>query len=254
MKFSEARRVTRGQQQLKRPSLFADGYQLKELIFNLPEHTTKIAGSSHQPQPLVRHQFRPDIEGLRAIAVSLVVLDHIGFPFLRAGFIGVDVFFVLSGYLITGLLTKELAASGRVDLSRFYAQRVRRLLPAATFVLLIVCMTQTIVASPLAQSGVLKAALATILYSSNIYFAHLHLYYFTDAAAPSPLLHTWSLAVEEQFYLVWPIFILLLTRIAKDIRTRILIIAAITVISFIGSVWLTTWNPVLQNWPTHKLL
>jgi peptidoglycan/LPS O-acetylase OafA/YrhL len=253
MKFSEARRVTRGRQQLNRPSLFAYGNQPKGLIFNLPEHTAKIAGSSHRPQPLVC-RYRPDIEGLRAIAVSLVVLDHIGFPFLRAGFIGVDVFFVLSGYLITGLLTKELAASGRVDLSRFYAQRVRRLLPATTFVLVIVCMTQTIVASPLAQSGVLKAALATILYSSNIYFAHLHLYYFTDATAPSPLLHTWSLAVEEQFYLVWPIFILLLTRIAKDIRTRILIIAAITVISFIGSVWLTTWNPVLQNWPTHKLL
>lgn len=101
-------------------------------------------------------QFRPDIEGLRAIAVSLVVLHHSGFPFLRGGFIGVDVFFVLSGYLITGLLTKELAVSGRIQLFGFYARRVRRLLPSATAVVVIVCLIQAIVASPVAQFGVGK--------------------------------------------------------------------------------------------------
>jgi peptidoglycan/LPS O-acetylase OafA/YrhL len=190
-------------------------------------------------------QFRPDIEGLRAIAVSLVVLHHSGFPFLRGGFIGVDVFFVLSGYLITGLLTKELAVSGRIQLFGFYARRVRRLLPSATAVVVIVCLIQAIVASPVAQFGVLKSAVATILYSSNLYFAHIQSYYFADAAAPSPLLHTWSLAVEEQFYLVWPIFLLLLTRIVKDTKTRILVIAAIALLSFFGSAWLTARNPVM---------
>ena len=190
-------------------------------------------------------QFRPDIEGLRAIAVSLVVLHHAGSLFLQGGFIGVDVFFVLSGYLITGLLTKELAVSGTVNLPRFYARRVRRLLPAVTAVVLVVCLIQAIIASPVAQFGVLKAALATMLYSSNIYFAHNQLYYFAHVYAPSSLLHTWSLAVEEQFYLVWPIFLLLLARTVKNIRARILIIVAITVISFTASVWLTARNPVM---------
>jgi peptidoglycan/LPS O-acetylase OafA/YrhL len=189
-------------------------------------------------------QFRPDIEGLRAIAVLLVVLRHTGLSFLQGGYIGVDVFFVLSGYLITSLLTKELNTSGTINLSRFYARRVRRLLPASTLVVLFVCLIQSIIASPLAQFGVLKAGLATILYSSNIYFAHIQLYYFAQSYATSPLLHTWSLAVEEQFYFVWPIFLLVLTRLVENFRIRILVLIAITLVSFAGCVWLTALNPV----------
>jgi peptidoglycan/LPS O-acetylase OafA/YrhL len=108
-------------------------------------------------------QFRPDIEGLRAIAVSLVVLRHAGVSFQQGGFIGVDVFFVLSGYLITALLTKELNSSGTVNLSRFYARRVRRLLPASTLVVVIVCLIQSIAASPIAQFAVLEAKLLASL-------------------------------------------------------------------------------------------
>jgi len=189
-------------------------------------------------------QFRTDIEGLRAVAVLLVVLRHTGLSFLQGGFIGVDVFFVLSGYLITGLLTKELKSSGTINLSAFYARRVRRLLPASTLVVVFVCLIQSIIASPLTQFGVLKTALATLLYSSNIYFAHIQLYYFAESYATSPLLHTWSLAVEEQFYFVWPLFLMLLTRLVKKIRIRILILIALTLVSFIACVRLTALNPV----------
>ncbi len=190
-------------------------------------------------------QFRPDIEGLRAVAVCLVVLYHAGVPFLHGGFIGVDIFFVLSGYLITHLLTRELDSSGGINLSRFYARRVRRLLPAAGLVVIVVCLIQVIVASPIAQIEALKAALATILYCSNLYFAHIQLHYFSQGLTPSPLLHTWSLAVEEQIYFVWPIFLLLLTRMAGGAVIRIPVITAITAISFIGCVWLTSSNQVM---------
>jgi peptidoglycan/LPS O-acetylase OafA/YrhL len=222
--------------------LWKSNHQFDTENSKIVENPVIDLAKSNRPMDL---QFRPDIEGLRAIAVSLVVLHHSGFPFLRGGFIGVDVFFVLSGYLITSLLTKELAVSGRIQLLGFYARRVRRLLPSATAVVVIVCLIQAIVASPVAQFGVLKSAVATILYSSNLYFAHIQSYYFADADAPSPLLHTWSLAVEEQFYLVWPIFLLLLTRIVKDTKSRMLVIAAMALLSFFGSTWLTAGNPVM---------
>jgi peptidoglycan/LPS O-acetylase OafA/YrhL len=193
----------------------------------------------------VNIQFRPDIEGLRAVAVLFVVLYHAGAPFLQGGFIGVDIFFVVSGYLITRLLVKELNLTGGINLSRFYARRARRLLPALTLVVIVVCLIQVIAASPLAQVEVLKAALATILYSSNLYFARIELYYFLQGAGKQPLLHTWSLAVEEQFYLLWPLCLLLLEKLVRNDRSRICVIAAITVLSFIGCVWLTPWNQVM---------
>jgi peptidoglycan/LPS O-acetylase OafA/YrhL len=189
-------------------------------------------------------QFRPDIEGLRALAVCLVVLYHAGLPFLRGGFIGVDIFFVISGYLITSLLTKELSSSGTIDLSRFYGRRVRRLLPASVMVVVAVCLTEILIDSPISQIQVLKAALTTILYCSNLYFAHIQLHYFFHGMAPSPLLHTWSLAVEEQIYVIWPIFLLLLARTAKTTRMQTTIIVGVTALSFIGCIWLTATNQV----------
>jgi peptidoglycan/LPS O-acetylase OafA/YrhL len=184
-------------------------------------------------------RFRPDIEGLRALAVIFVVLYHAKAPFLRQGLIGVDIFFVLSGYLITGLLSTEMNSTGEIDLVRFYARRARRLLPAAVLVVLTICLAEAILASPLAQFNVLKAALATTLYSSNIYYAHAHVDYFSWNPGVSPFAHTWSLGVEEQFYLVWPILLLLLTRVSKSIKVRVAVVAAITLASFAGCVWLT---------------
>jgi len=207
-----------------------------------------VANLGAEPAKSNRHlniQFRPDIEGLRAVAVILVVLYHAGLPILQGGFIGVDIFFVVSGYLITSLLAKELNSSGGINLSRFYARRARRLLPALTLVVVIVCLIQAIISSPIEQFNVLKAALATILYSSNLYFARIQLYYFLQHSGEEPLLHTWSLAVEEQFYLAWPIFLLLLAKGVRSARIRILIVGATTIISFIGCVWLTAWNQVM---------
>jgi peptidoglycan/LPS O-acetylase OafA/YrhL len=193
----------------------------------------------------LRTTFRPDIEGLRAIAVCLVVLYHAGFPFLSGGFIGVDIFYVLSGYLITGLLAQELHSSGRINLLGFYARRVRRLLPALSVVVAVVCLVEIIFASPIAQIEVLKAALTTAFFCSNLYFSHVELNYFSHGLIQSPLLHTWSLAVEEQIYFVWPIFLLLLTKAVKSTPIRVLVITAITALSFAGCVWLTSRNQVL---------
>jgi peptidoglycan/LPS O-acetylase OafA/YrhL len=187
--------------------------------------------------------FRPDIEGMRALAITLVVFSHAGLPLFRSGFIGVDIFFVLSGYLITGLLLEEIQSTGRLDLARFYARRARRLLPAAMLLVLVVCVVEAIVVSPIIQFRVLKAALATVFYSSNIHFAHLDLKYFEQDSAINPLLHTWSLAVEEQFYLFWPILLLLLTRTGKRRKNVVIALAAMAAASFIFCVGLTRLNP-----------
>jgi peptidoglycan/LPS O-acetylase OafA/YrhL len=188
--------------------------------------------------------FRPDVEGLRALAIILVIVSHAGFSFLRSGFIGVDVFFVLSGYLITSLLIQEIGSTGRLNLVRFYARRARRLLPAAMLLVLVVCAVEAVVVSPYMQLRVLKAAAATIFYSSNLYFAHLGLHYFEQESATSPLLHTWSLAVEEQFYFIWPILLLALARVFKRRTAAILALTAIAAVSFAWCVRLTNIDPV----------
>ncbi len=192
-----------------------------------------------------RIPFRPDVEGLRALAVGLVIASHAGLPLLQGGFVGVDIFFVLSGYLITRLLTQEISSSGSVNFVRFYARRARRLLPAAITMVLGVCGAEAIVMNPLTQFSVLKAAFATLLYSSNLYYAFLNLQYFDQYSATNPLLHTWSLAVEEQFYLIWPVLLLLLARPTQSVRRLGIALAAIALVSFALCVWLTAVNPVL---------
>jgi peptidoglycan/LPS O-acetylase OafA/YrhL len=194
--------------------------------------------------------FRPDIEGLRALAVGLVIASHAGLPVLQGGFVGVDVFFVLSGYLITSLLMQEISSSGTLNVTRFYARRARRLLPAAITMVLVVCCAEAIIMNPVAQFNTLKAALATVLYSSNLYFAHLQLQYFFQHSETNPLLHTWSLAAEEQFYLIWPFLLLLLTRTFKSVRGRSAALAAISLASFVLCAWLTAKNSVLAFFET----
>ena len=160
-----------------------------------------------------KDSFRPDIEGLRGIAVVLVVLFHsslvVGIP---GGFIGVDVFFVISGFLITGLLLRERERSGRISLTAFYARRVRRLLPAAVVALACTLVASFIVLAPLDRASVALDAAAAALSVGNIRFAMAEGDYFASIASPSPLLHFWSLAVEEQFYFVWPALVLAASR------------------------------------------
>ncbi len=152
-------------------------------------------------------QFRPDIEGLRAVAILTVVLYHAGVPGLRGGFVGVDVFFVVSGFLITGLLVREVARTGTVGLASFYAARARRLLPAAAVVLVATSVAAAVLLPPLQARNVLGDTVAAALYLGNYRFAIEGTDYLADTA-PSPLQHYWSLGVEEQFYLVWPALIL----------------------------------------------
>ena len=162
--------------------------------------------------PVTREDaFRPDIEGLRGVAVLLVVLFHAGLP-VNGGFVGVDVFFVISGYLITGLLLREHRRSGRVSLARFYARRIRRLLPAAAVVILVTLPIAFLVIGPLDRPGVMADGASAALSVANVRFALAEGDYFTSITQPSPFLHFWSLSVEEQFYLVWPALLFLVAR------------------------------------------
>jgi peptidoglycan/LPS O-acetylase OafA/YrhL len=195
-----------------------------------------------------RPGFRPDIEGLRAVAILLVAGYHAGVPGLDGGYIGVDVFFVLSGYLITGLLVRELEAKGRVDLSRFYARRARRLLPAAALVLAVTVLAGRLFLSPVEMRELGSTALATSLYVSNIHFMRNATDYLAAAAHDNPLLHTWSLAVEEQFYFVWPLLVTagyVISRRRAGRGPLIVLLGGVGLLSLIGSLWFTQR---LQPW------
>lgn len=157
-------------------------------------------------------QFRPDVEGLRAIAILLVVAAHARVPGLDGGFVGVDVFFVLSGFLITGLLVNELQTTRRVDLPGFYARRIRRLLPALIATLAVTGVAAAVLLAPLEQHSQVRGFSAAALWLSNFHFALSDLDYFGAAAETNLVLHTWSLGVEEQFYLFWPAWLMFLLR------------------------------------------
>ncbi|MDP9429260.1 MAG: acyltransferase [Actinomycetota bacterium] len=148
--------------------------------------------------------FRPDVEGLRAVAVLAVVLFHAGVPGFSGGFVGVDVFFVISGFLITGLLWREVESTGTVRLGRFYGARARRLLPAGVLVLIATAVAAVWLLPPLQARSVLGDAVAGALYVGNYRFAVQGTDYLAADMPPSPIQHYWSLGVEEQFYFLWP--------------------------------------------------
>jgi peptidoglycan/LPS O-acetylase OafA/YrhL len=183
--------------------------------------------------------FRPDIEGLRGIAVLIVVAFHCGIPGFSAGFVGVDVFFVLSGYLITGLLVSEIEKTSRLNLVQFYARRVRRLLPASALTLLVTLLVGAIIMAPNELTFAARAARATAIYMSNIFFATNAADYFAPAVKLNPMLHTWSLAVEEQFYLFWPLLIILGMQFWRSKKALVAILAALTLLSLATSIWFT---------------
>jgi len=187
-------------------------------------------------------RLRPDIQGLRGLAVLLVVLFHAGVPFTPGGFIGVDVFFVISGFLITGLLMREVERSNHIRYLDFIARRARRLLPAALVVIAFVGAASVLVYPPLERLDVMSAARSAALYVANLWFAIRTVDYFGVAAASNPLLHMWSLAVEEQFYVGWPAFLALAAFGLKrgDLRSRVTwAVAVLSAITFAACVWMT---------------
>jgi hypothetical protein len=151
--------------------------------------------------------YRADVDGLRAVAVILVVVYHAGWHPFGGGFVGVDVFFVISGFLITGLLADELRRDGTVSLARFSGRRARRLLPLSTLVLGVTATTFLLLLSPLYRGALAGDVRAAALYVGNWHFAAGALLYGT-ISADSPVIHYWSLGFEEQFYLLWPLLLL----------------------------------------------
>jgi peptidoglycan/LPS O-acetylase OafA/YrhL len=163
--------------------------------------------------------YRGDVEGLRAVAILGVVLFHAGVPGITGGFAGVDVFFVISGFLITGMLVREATASGRVRLARFYGARVRRLLPAGCTVLVVTAVASAVRLPPIRAREAMWDGVASALYVGNYRFASSGTDYLNADAPPSPFQHYWSLGVEEQFYLGWPALIVATVWLTRR-RTR----------------------------------
>ncbi|MEY4633024.1 MAG: hypothetical protein RLZ18_396, partial [Actinomycetota bacterium] len=179
---------------------------------------------------------RTDIEGLRAIAVLAVLLFHAGVPGLAGGYVGVDVFFVVSGFLITSLLVAEKDSEGFISLGAFYSRRIRRLLPVSSAVAVSTMVASYIWLEPLRIRSLVNDLFAVATFSSNFVFASRGADYLQSTLPESPLQHYWSLAVEEQFYIVWPLLIALVcigAKKASSIRVRVGVSAAvISVASF----------------------
>ena len=200
--------------------------------------------------PQAGTRVRADIQGLRALAVGLVMAYHAKLSGIPGGYVGVDVFYVISGFLITGLLLREVDRTGTVRLAAFYARRARRLLPAATVVIIATLAAAFVFLPPLRLAVIGTDAAAAALYVSNLRFAFQATDYLAADSAQSPFLHFWSLAVEEQFYLVWPALILLVTRRgSRSPRRRAIPPAVVIAIVFLASLAASLYlTPRMSNW------
>ena len=186
------------------------------------------------------------IQGLRALAAVVVTFFHA--RLVSGGFIGVDIFYVISGYLITGLILREIEGTGRFNLTLFYQRRIKRLLPTSVFVLLITALVAWFVLSPISRGDLGRDLFAAAAYVSNYLFAWWQNDYQNLNATPSPFIHYWSLAVEEQFYLLWPIFIIALARKGK--RAIFIGISIATTLSLVFSIFQTQSSPI---WAFYSL-
>jgi len=167
----------------------------------------------------IRRGFRPDVEGLRAVAILLVVLYHCNTG-VSGGYVGVDVFFVISGFLITSQLVRELRGTGKLSFRGFYARRIRRILPAATLTTIVTVIVSGLVLSPLPARREFADARAAAVFVANIHFAARDADYFNATLPPSPMQHYWSLSVEEQFYFVWPLLLVASSLVWLRVRHR----------------------------------
>jgi peptidoglycan/LPS O-acetylase OafA/YrhL len=192
-----------------------------------------------QGQNLVTISYRAYIDGLRAVAVVPVVLFHVGAPIFSGGFVGVDVFFVISGYLITSLILPEVK-EGRFSIASFYERRARRIFPALFAVLAFCCIVGFAVLTPADYKTLGQSVIATTTFVSNIFFWR-QANYFAAPASENPLLHTWSLSIEEQFYLFYPLILVLASRLLS--ASRLTVIATISAISFAAGAVLVFFKP-----------
>ena len=190
-------------------------------------------------------RFRPDVEGLRAVAVLLVVLFHAGVPGLSGGYIGVDVFFVISGFVITGLLLRERLGTGRTSVVDFYARRCRRILPAATLVILTTMLASYVVLGAVTGNSVADDGRWAAAFLANFHFEASGTNYLSASLPPSPLQNYWSLSVEEQFYVVYPTLFLLVTRARGWLSLRARLAATLGVI-IVASLWLSVAQTASQ--------
>ena len=186
--------------------------------------------------------YRKEVDGLRALAVIPVIFFHAGFSVLSGGFVGVDIFFVISGYLITYLLLEE-HAKGDFSLLTFYERRVRRILPALFFMLACVIPAAWFFLLPSQFKEFSQSIAAVVLFISNVFF-YFKTGYFASAVDEKPLIHTWSLAVEEQFYIFFPLLLMLVWRFCKDKLVAILVV--LTVLSYILAETMSRTYPSLS--------
>ena len=188
-----------------------------------------------------------EIQGLRAVAAMLVVLFHA--KFISGGFIGVDIFYVISGYLITGLLLREIDKSNTISFIAFFSRRIKRLLPSSFLVLISTAIASFLILPTAARSNLGRDVVAGALYISNYLFAYWQNDYQNLGTTPSPIIHFWSLAVEEQFYLFWPILLLVSFKLGGK-RWLFRAIAITTLLSFLYSLYLTSHSPI---WSFYSL-
>lgn len=183
------------------------------------------------PQPVKKnHRYISGLDGLRAISVLAVILYHLHFPWIYGGYLGVTVFFVLSGYLITDLLISEYKKTGTIDFKSFWIRRLRRLLPALFVMLILITVWITLFQRDY-LTGLRGEIGAAFVYISNWYYVWQEHSYFTKFAPPSPLQHMWSLAVEEQFYIVWPILMLIALKFTKTSGKFAFLVMLLSVVS-----------------------
>lgn len=193
-------------------------------------------------------KYRSDIDGLRAIAVLPVLLFHAGNPLFSGGYAGVDIFFVLSGFLITSLILPDIA-TGTFSLTQFYERRIRRILPLLFFVVSAALLAAFVIMTPGQLDEYARSALAALFSVSNIFFWKQDSY-FAENATLKPLLHTWSLGVEEQYYIVFPLFLMLLWRFRKSDHL-LKIVAGLTLYSFFLANWGGVFDSDIRESVTH---
>jgi len=189
-------------------------------------------------------EFRPDIQGLRAVAVTLVVLCHAGVPLMAGGYVGVDVFFVISGFLITGWLLGRASRTARVPFGGFYATRARRILPAAALTLVVTCAASWYWQNSVRALATMHDAVWAAFFAANVHFAQIGADYFARDNRPSPLQHFWTLAVEEQFYLAWPLLLALALAVFARGRSRVdaVVLRRLSVLVAAGVIASLAWS------------